>query len=228
MKTIKHTVAQLLVLADMAAHDESRPHIEQVYWSPDWVAATNGHRMLLVSMPHDHQRNVGLAATSLRRWLAGPGRAKSETCEIALDLGTYPNQPPGLPRTRLVLTTSGGGPLEQVRLPAPPGDCTFPEAMKVFPDACFVNGRPQMPPVEARIVTPHVIAPTYLEGVSRIADAFHLNVNGLELLAAPSALDPILYGATTHDVENIDGDGIVFYLVMPMRPSWSVRGEAVR
>lgn len=222
MKVIEHSVAQLRALAEVASAEVDRPNIAQVRWSPHYVAATNGHRLVLAMLPHDKERDVGVDAGVLRRWLAG--HRASDTFQISLS-----QAPPGRGDSRRLMFQPETPGRTDERLTVPVSSWDFPAIEGVFPAGTFVNGRPVMPVPERRVIGPHAIAPRYLEGLGKIASAFYFEQTGLELLGAPSALDPILYGAHQHALH--DGDGAieaVYYLVMPMRPPWAESRGASR
>lgn len=224
MKVIEHSVAQLLVLAEVASAEVDRPNIAQVRWMPHYVAATNGHRLVLAMLPHDKDRNVGVSADALRRWLTG--QRASDTFQLALEQ-TQPGRGERVYQRMVLQPAIAGRTDEKLLLPVSTWD--FPPVEGVFPAGTFVNGRPVMPVPERRVIGPHAISPRYLEGLGKIASAFHFDQTGIELLGAPSALDPILYGAHQHALH--DGDGAeeaVYYLVMPMRPPWAETRGASR
>jgi hypothetical protein len=204
----EYTVAQLRALAGFASDDETRQHLCQVYFGPDFVAATNGHRLVRISIPEDKKRDFGLGAVDIARWLVGFPPSTAVRVVSAADVASKTSVE--LSVLDDVTDITGRAARRVVGRVMIRGDWgSFPPIEGVIP-ACVRDGKWPLP--GDRKLSAHAIAVKYLEGLGAITDAFDMP-EGIELLDAPGALDPIVYGQKTDD-------RTLLVVVMPWRASW--------
>lgn len=214
---LEHTVGQLLALSEFAHDSDERPHLRQVRWTPRYVAATDGFRLLLLLLPRDDARDFGVDPVALRRWL-GSHRPSSRVRVIAEPVAT-PGKPPtgrnALTEQRVVIAAEiearrTGDPkrIEHVSLPSERE--ALPPLEKVFPRAALRgDGCPVIPELQDRAVASHGIQPRFLEGIGKVAEAFYCSTAAFELVHAAGPREPILYA-----MKRESGD--LFLLQMPM------------
>jgi hypothetical protein len=213
-------VGELLELARWASEDESRPGLCQVRFESTYVAATNGHRLVIYDLP-EARRGFGIGAGAILRGLAGYESDGGANLELAISVNK------GCAR----IEVKGGGSLSYSEvLISAVVEAEFPPVEQVLPEGLRHGG---WIADEDRVLRPHAVAARYLEGVERLWRAFSLESGyagggvGIELLHAKGSLETVAWGSRFHDSSlPADAEGRLRRLVLVIMPM--IRDDAER
>lgn len=199
---LQYTAAQLLALAAIAHEADDRPHIRQVRWTPHYIAATNGHRMVIATLPHDKDRDFGIDSSQLKRWLSGA--RGSDLYAVRLTSEKKKSE------QRVVimrLNDSNGTPTNEGLL-LPPVFDSPPPFRDIFPKEIWRGEKPTRTDfAHAPPILPHAISGRYLEGIGALAAAFGDDgtgeTSGFELVWHNDKLGPIFFHRPIDDGEEM-------------------------
>lgn len=208
MKPFKHTIRQLRALFAVAG---DVPERSRIMWRPGGVAAANAHRLLIVPLEHDPERDFQICGDVIEPWLRGfPERWPGDE-----DDGFYPSGDRS-DSTVLIELADGGDPGELVlRADGHDGARLVTSKLARSVTDKMIDDIATLPPAAERRVAPFAVNPHYLADVASIYDPFVAiswvhGDTGIVLAHAPK-----YDGASLWTFPTLHGEAVL--AIMPLR-----------